>query len=305
MRATDRIDTFGTHPEEILTPSSAALQLVRVLLVLAVLYGGACLLLWLLRDRMIFPVRGEPTGAPADYGMFDGRAVTIPTPDGERLAAWYLPPRGTAAPAGAVLWFHGNAEWVSGFPSLVRELRPARAALLVVEYRGYGSSTGRPTVAGVTRDAVTAWDWLTEQPGIDPARTVVYGRSIGSGPALHVAAHRPVAGVIVESAFTSLRALARRHYPVFPSALAGSGFDNLAAVARIRVPILLIAGARDAIVPPAMGQALAAAAAGPAEFWVIPDADHNSTTEWGGAAYTERFHAFVDRVTSLPPSGPR
>jgi fermentation-respiration switch protein FrsA (DUF1100 family) len=284
--------------------SSAAAQAVRLLLLLAALYGAACFLLLLLRDRLIFPVRGEPTGVPAEHGLPDGRAVTITTPDGEQLAAWYFPPRGVETPAGAVLWFHGNAEWVSGFAWLVRELRPARAAMLVVEYRGYGSSTGRATVAGITRDALAAWDWLAARPEIDSLRTVVYGRSIGSGPALHVAAERPVAGVIVESGFTSLRGLARRHYPFFPSALAGSGFDNVATIARVRAPILLVAGQRDAIVPSAMGGALAAAAGGPAELWVVPNADHNSVWELGAEAYAERFQAFVARVTDpTPPDG--
>jgi hypothetical protein len=277
-------------------------MMVRLLVLLAVLYGAACVLLWLLRDRMIFPVRGEPTGAPADYGLLDGQAVTIDTPDGERLAAWYLPPRGDGTPQGAVVWFHGNAEWVSGFAWLIAELRPARAAMLVVEYRGYGSSTGRATVAGITRDALAAWDWLAARPEIDAARTVVYGRSIGSGPAFHVAAERPVAGVVVESAFTSLRGLARRHYPVFPSALAGRGFDNLAAIARIRAPILLVAGSRDGIVPPDMGRALAAAAGGPADLWIVPDADHNTVWEVGGDAYAARFHSFVARVTAPVPA---
>ncbi|MDH4046093.1 MAG: alpha/beta hydrolase [Gemmatimonadota bacterium] len=280
--------------------SSAVLSVARLLLLLVVLYGAGCLLVWLLRDRMVFPVRGDPTGAPADHGLA-GRAVTIETPDGERLAAWYLPPPAVSTPAPAVLWFHGNAEWVSGFAPLIRELRPAEAGLLIVDYRGYGSSTGRATVAGVSRDGLAAWDWLAAQPEIDAARLVVYGRSIGSGPALHVAAHRAVAGVIVESAFTSLRALAKRHYPIFPSALAGSGFDNLAHIRRISAPILLIAGQHDRIVPLTMSRVLTAAAAGSAELWIIPGADHNSTYLMGGDEYGRRFRAFVSRVTASSP----
>jgi uncharacterized protein len=284
-------------------PLSAVLQAGRLLLLLVALYAAACLLLFLLRDRVIFPVRGQPTGTPVEHGMPDGQKVTIVTRDGQRLAAWYLPPRDTRTPAGAVLWFHGNAEWVSGFAWLVRALRPAHAGMLVVEYRGYGSSTGRATVAGISRDALTVWDWLAGRPEVDAARIVVYGRSIGSGPALHVAATRPVAGVILESAFTSLRALARRHYPVFPSALAGSGFDNLAAIARVNAPVLLVAGERDRLVPAAMGRDLAAVAGGPAELWIIPRADHNTVWELGTEAYAERFHAFVARMTDSIPSG--
>jgi hypothetical protein len=276
-------------------PAPAALA-ARVLLLIAVVYGAACLLLWVLRDRMIFPVRGTRTAEPAVFGMPDGRAVTIPTPDGEQLAAWYFPPADTAG--AALLWFHGNAEWISGFADLVRALRPARAGLLVVDYRGYGSSTGRPTVAGVTLDGLAAWDWLVARPEVDPSRVVVFGRSVGSGPALHVAAERAVAGVVVESAFTSLRAMARQHYPIFPSVLAGAGFDNLAAIRRVRAPVLFIIGAADRIVPPAMGRTLADAAAGPTEVWRIPGADHNSTYPTAPDEYRRRLHTFIDRHTS-------
>lgn len=269
---------------------------LRLLLIVAVLYGAACLLLWLLRDRVIFPVRGNPTVEPAVFGLADGRAVTIPTPDGELLAGWYFPPRDTAG--GALLWFHGNAEWVSASAPLVEAWRPTRAGLLLVDYRGYGSSTGRATVAGVTTDGLAAWDWLASQPEIDSARIVVFGRSVGSGPALHVAARRPIAGVVLESAFTSLRAMARHHYPVFPSALAGSGFDNLGAIARVEAPALLIIGDRDAIVPSRMGHELAAAAAGLVETWVIAGADHNTTVATAPDEYARRLRAFVDRHTA-------
>lgn len=146
----------------------------------------------------------------------------------------------------------------------------------------------RRAAAPARRDAEAAWDWLVARPEIDPARIVVYGRSVGAGPAVHLAATRQVAGVVLESAFTSLRAMARVHYPIFPSLLAGPGFDNLAAAPRIRAPALLIHGDADAIVPLAMGRAVEARLGGPSEFWVITGAGHNDTYDAGGDEYARR-----------------
>jgi fermentation-respiration switch protein FrsA (DUF1100 family) len=272
------------------------MPLVRILLGVAIGYALLCALMYLARDRLVFPIRGGTTGVPARYGMPDGERVTITTPDGERLAAWYLPPcgGGGSPKPGAVLWFHGNGETIGDLAPVIRELRPEHAALLIVEFRDYGESSGSPTVANTTRDAEAAWDWLAARSDIDPSRIVVYGRSVGTGPAVHLAATRKVAGIILESTFTSLRAMARYHYRIFPSVLAGSGFDNLAAASRVRAPALLIHGASDRLVPIAMARMVAAALAGPVEFWTIPGAGHNDTYNVGGDEYARRFKTFVD-----------
>lgn len=269
--------------------------ILRWFLVAATTWAGVCLLLFAARNRLLFPLRGGGTGEPARAGMPDGQRVTIVTGDGERLAAWYLPPRDASGRSGAVLWLHGNAETVEGIGSVLREFRPPRAAMLAVDYRGYGGSSGRPTVTGVLRDAEAAFDWLAARPEVNAARIVVYGRSIGTGPAAHVASVRPAAGLILESAFTSLRAMVRRHYPWVPSALAPGAFDNQAAVGRVAAPILLILGDRDDVVPPAMGRELAARAGTRAELWVIGGAGHNETYDVGDEAYVRRFRDFVAR----------
>jgi len=269
--------------------------ILRWLLVAAALWAGSSLLLFAARSRLMFPLRGGGTGEPARAGIPDGRRVFIETSDGERLAAWYLPPRDPGGRSGAVLWLHGNAETVEGLGPILRGFRPPAAAMLAVEFRGYGGSSGSPTAAGVLRDAEAAFDWLAARPEVDAARIVVYGRSIGAGPAAHVASVRPAAGLILESAFTSVRAMVRRHYPWVPSALAPQAFDNLAALGRVGAPILLIHGDRDEIVPPAMGRALAARAGARAELWVIGGAGHNETYDVGGEAYVRRFLDFVAR----------
>jgi hypothetical protein len=269
--------------------------ILRWLLVAIATWAGLCVLLFAARNRLLFPVRGSGTGAPASAGMPDGRRVTIVTADGEQLAAWYLPPRDSTGRSGAVLWLHGNGETVDGLGPILRGFRPPRAAMLAVDYRGYGGSSGHPTAAGVLRDAEAAFDWLAARPEVDAARIVVYGRSIGAAPAAHVASVRPAAGLILESAFTSLRAMVRRQFPWAPAALAPAAFDNLAALGRVTTPILLIHGDRDEVVPPAMGRALAASVGARAELWIIGGAGHNETYDAGGEEYVRRFHDFVAR----------
>lgn len=271
------------------------IALLRLLLLAALAYAALCVLLLHGRNRIVFPLRGGDTGDPRRFGIPDGERVSVRTAGGERLAAWYLPPRGQAGRSGAVLWFHGNGETVGGLAPVIRELRPAHAALLAVEYRGYGESSGTPTLAGAIEDAEAAWNWLASRAEIDSSRIVVYGRSVGTGPALHLGATRAVAGLVLESAFTSLRAMARAHYAIFPSALAGSLFDNLAAIARVRAPVLFMHGDADGTVPIAMGRELAAALPGPSEFWVIRGAGHNETYDRGGDEYARRFREFVAR----------
>lgn len=268
-------------------------MILRWVLVAASTWVAVCLLAFALRNRLMFPVRGGGTGDPARVGMSDGQRVTIETADGERLAAWYLPPRDTGNRIGAVLWLHGNAETVDGIGAVLREFRPPRAAMLAVDYRGYGGSSGSPTAAGVLRDAEAAFDWLAARPEVDATRIVVYGRSIGAGPATHVASVRPVAGLILESAFTSLRAMVRRHFPWVPTAVAPRVFDNLSAMGRVAGSILIIQGDQDDVVPPAMGRALAARAGARADLWVIVGAGHNETYDVGNEVYVRRFQDFV------------
>ncbi|MBI4542754.1 MAG: alpha/beta hydrolase [Gemmatimonadetes bacterium] len=269
---------------------------------LAVLAAGAyvaiCFLLVLSRNRLIFPAPKSVTPEPRLAGIADGEKVAVATADGERLVGWYLPARDPVRERSpALLWFHGNYETVGSLAAILGDFRPEGAALLVVDYRGYGESTGRPTVELVKRDAEAAWAWLEGRPEVDASRIVVYGRSVGAGPAIYLAAARPAAGLILESAFTSLRGLARVHYPLFPSFLAGSGFDNSEEIGRVTCPVLFVHGERDRTVPLAMGRELAGRVGDRGEFYVIRGADHNDTYGAGGKEYTGRVGAFVAEVT--------
>jgi fermentation-respiration switch protein FrsA (DUF1100 family) len=267
-----------------------------LLVVAAVGYAAVCLALFLSRNRVVFPIRG------GGLGMRDGEIVTVPVDGGDTLVAWLLPahaPAPAPPPAPVLVWFHGNGETVAGLAPLLREFQPPGVALLAVDYRGYGASTGNPTVANSERDALVLWDWIAARPDLDAARVVVYGRSVGSGPAVALAAQRPVAGLIVESPFTSLGAMARRSFPIFPSFLAGRGFNNLARIGDVRAPVLIIHGDRDSLIPTQMGRLLyerMIEKRGTAELWLIPGADHNSTYDVGGDDYVRKVRGFVQSV---------
>jgi len=271
-----------------------------VVLGLAAAYAAACVVLYLLRNRLVFPMRGGPAGPPHRYGLPNGEAVAITLADGARLTGWLLwPPEPTPKPWTVLLWFHGNGETVAGLAPIFRAFQHPHAALLALDYRGYGASTGSPTVANVTLDTDAVMAWLKAHVDAFPDRIVVYGRSAGSGPATHVAARHHVAGLVLESAFTSLPAMAREHFRIFPPFLAGSGFDNLGTIARVACPVLFVHGDHDRTIPIAMGRALARRAPLVHEFWVIPRAGHNETYELGGAAYAQRVRRFVERATAV------
>ena len=187
---------------------------LRILAGFLVLYAIAMLVAWRFQDRFAFPGSGGPLPSPADFDMPDGQIVTVVTSDSVTLRGWYLPPdtapqNNRAAPG--LIWFYGNMETIGDIAPILKSFRPPGTGMLVIDYRGYGQSSGRPSERGVYRDALAAWEYLAGRPDIDSTRIAVYGRSIGAAVALYLATERPAAAVILESAFTSGRAMAKKH----------------------------------------------------------------------------------------------
>ncbi len=268
---------------------------LRVLAILVVGYAIVMFLAWRFQHRIAFPAPGGPLPPPSAFGMPDGRIVTVLTTDSVALRGWYLPPApapGPGAEAPAVIWFHGNMETVGGIGSIIREFRPPGVGLLALDYRGYGQSDGEPTERGVYRDAEAAWDFVVRQPELDETRIAVYGRSIGSAVALYLAGERPVAAVVLESAFTTGRDMAREHYALVPPGLVNLGLNNLDRAGRLTVPLLVIHGTDDWIAPIDMGRAVADTGRAE-EFFVLQGAGHNDTYDVGGTPYRDRVLRFL------------
>lgn len=260
---------------------------------IAAAYAGALALLWAFQERITFPAPRADLPDPQDV-LGHGERIELRMKDGTRLVGWYLPPLSRPSPpSAALLWFYGNGETIGDIWPIIRDFRPPHAALLVVDYPGYGASDGRATEAGVYEAAALAYAALRSQPAVDPRRIYVYGRSLGSAPATLIAANHDVAGLILESPFTSARQMAARHYRLVPRFLVRLRLDNLGAMARVRCPVLVFHGTDDAIVPVAMGRDLAAAAPGAVEFVMIEGAGHNDTYAVGGRPYRDKLWSFV------------
>jgi fermentation-respiration switch protein FrsA (DUF1100 family) len=167
--------------------------------------------------------------------------------------------------------------------------------MLILDYRGYGESSGQPTEAGLYRDAEAAWGWLAAQPEIDRSRIAVYGRSLGAALALHVAVTRRVRAVVLHAPFTSARELADRHYWYLPRRILRLELDNLDRARRLRAPLLVIHGTADGIVPFAMGQAVAEAGHA-RELVAVRGAGHNDLHDVAGDQYREKFQGFLGAV---------
>jgi hypothetical protein len=195
------------------------------------------------------------------------------------VEAWYLPPTGDAGrPAPLLLFAHGNGELIDYWPDAFDPPRAWGYGVLLLEYPGYGRSKGRPSEASITDATIAAYDWAAAQPGIDATRMIGYGRSLGAGAVCALLEHRPLAAVILESPFTTIRAFAIRYGA--PGFLVRDPFDNLSRLRTYKGPILIMHGEHDAIIPPWHGRALAAAAP-QAELRLLPCGHNDCPRAWG------------------------
>jgi len=193
--------------------------------------------------------------------------IKVRTADGVMLSAIYL---ANPSAAHTLLYSHGNAEDLGGVRPVLLRLREIGFSVLAYDYRGYGTSKGRPSEHGAYADIDAAYAYLTSSLGTVPAQIIVYGRSVGSGPAIDLALRRPVGGLVVESGFTTaFRVLTR--IPLLPF----DKFRNIDKIGRVRCPVLVMHGRGDEIVPLSHGQALWRAAPEPKRFLWADGAGHN------------------------------
>ena len=227
------------------------------------------LLLYFLQDALIFfpqPVPRQSRDQFAEYALSLER-------DGIRLQGWYVP--GTVSRTHPLMvYYGGNAEEVSGNLWDLPHLKAG--AYLFMNYRGYGDSEGKPSQKALCRDALYILDTLTARESIALENVVVVGRSLGSGVAVDVAAHRPVRGVILITPFDSLLNVARHHYPYLPvRLLLRHPFDSAALARTLKIPALVLMGDQDDIIPNAHSLSLTRRWGGPVETVMIEGVGHN------------------------------
>jgi len=266
--------------------------LAVVIVLLLLFYAALVTLLWLKQESMLF-LPGIPSrqldGTPADVGL-DYEALRLATADGEELDAWFLPARPERA---VLLFFHGNAGNISHRLESLRIFHELGLSVLIFDYRGYGQSTGTPSEQGTYEDARAAWRYLVEQRGVPAGRIVLFGRSLGGAVATRLATEERPAGLIVESTFRSVPALAAELYWFLPvRALARLEYPAEKLISSVQAPVLVVHSREDEIIPFGHGEALHAAASAPAEMLVLRG-DHNTGFMLSGRPYTEGLDAFL------------
>ncbi|MFB6248308.1 MAG: alpha/beta hydrolase [Salinibacter sp.] len=274
--------------------------MTTTLLGLALSYGAIVGLAFVFQDQLLFHPSGRLLATPGDADMaYD--TVRLDTDDGETLHGWWIPAadvsRGTSpdtTAAHTLLFFHGNAGNISGRLESVQQFHNLGLNVLIVDYRGYGRSTGSPSEQGLYRDAAACWEHLTETRGIPPEAIVVFGRSMGGGPATWLAARRDPGAVILESVFTNVPDVGAHHYPFLPvRALATNQFDNEARVAEIEAPLLVIHSRGDRVVPFRLGREVYEAATEPKQFLEI-DGGHNDGFLVSSESYLQTIDRFLE-----------
>ena len=246
-----------------------------ILKVAATVAIGLPLIVYLAQDALIFYRQPLPESRRAEISRRfpEVQEIFLQSTEGTKIHAWHV-----RAPATAplVIYFGGNAEEVSWMIEATQDA--PGVAWLLVNYRGYGASEGSPSERALVADALTFYDHAAKLPGVDTKRIYAFGRSLGSGVAVALAAERPLAGVILATPFDSLTAVAKRYYWYLPvDWMLKHRFDSVALAPNLKQPLLCLIAERDEVIPPVHGERLYAAWGGPKRKVLLQDAGHNST----------------------------
>ena len=244
---------------------------------------------------LYFPER-ELAATPSEAGLAY-EDVSFTTEDGISLHGWFVPGRGDVT----WLWFHGNAGNISNRLGNLELLHDRLGVnVFLFDYRGYGQSQGTPSEKGLYLDAEAALAYLNSRADVRSDRIVYFGRSLGGAVAVDLAGHQPAYGLILESPFPSVSFVARGAYPFLPAGfvrrILRARYDALSKIAGVTVPVLVLHGDKDDIVPLDGGRLLFEAAREPKQFHVIPGAGHNDTYIVGGEPYFALLASFLERL---------
>lgn len=236
----------------------------------------------------------QPSGPHPDEWHppgLDYEDVFFDTEDGVRLHGWYC---SVENPTAYVVFAHGNAANVTfRYPDLLNFTKKLNATIFAFDYRGYGSSEGNPSERGLRADARAARKWLAEREQIGEDEIVLFGRSLGGGVMIDIASKDGAKGLILESTFVSLPAVANEHLPLSPGVLMVNRFNSLKKIPNYHGPLILAHGTDDQLIPFAQGEQLFAAANEPKQMITIPGAGHNweATPE-----YLEQLRGFLNKL---------
>ncbi|MEA5551281.1 alpha/beta hydrolase [Anabaena cylindrica UHCC 0172] len=212
--------------------------------------------------------------------------IKLKTRENQQISAVYLP---NLQAKYTILYIHGNAEDLGDIKERLEKLRDFGFSIFAYDYRGYGTSEGTPTENHAYEDIDTAYNYLTQELKIAPQQIIVFGRSVGGGSAVDLAVRKPIAGLIIESAFTS----AFRVVVPF-SILPFDKFNNLDKIKKVKCPVLVMHGKSDEIIPFTHGEKLFGAVNSPKLYLWVENAHHNDLFSVAGEQYKKTLREFTD-----------
>jgi fermentation-respiration switch protein FrsA (DUF1100 family) len=248
-------------------------------------YLGGLVVLFFAQRTFIFPIPQTVRTAPEAAGLPEAEEHFLTTADGEKVIVWHVP----AKPGHAVvIHFPGNGDFLAGLAGRFRDITADGTGLVALSYRGYAGSSGRPSEQGLLKDAAAAYAFTSARYGAD--RIVVWGFSLGSGVAVALAAEQPVGRLILEAPYTSIVDVAAAHFPLVPVRwLVRDRFRSDQRIARVKAPLLIMHGARDATIPISFGESLFALAHQPKQFVRFPEGGHNDLDNYGAIETARHF----------------
>lgn len=273
--------------------SISLLRIMRWLLIrtvaLLLLINGV---LYLQQPSMTFYPSSELVTTPSQWGM-PYEEVEFASADKKKLHGWFIPhPTATYT----MLFFHGNGGNISHRGDSVAIFHRLGLNVLLVDYRGYGRSEGRPNEAGLYRDATAAWQYLRQQKQVKPENIILFGRSMGGAVATELAARTRPGGLILESSFSSATDMARKLFPLLSRiTLLRYHFDSVSRIKQVKSPIMVLHSPQDEIIPYELGRRLYAAAPGVKQF-VELRGDHNSGFLQSQPHYEQKLAQFINEL---------
>ncbi len=268
-------------------------MLLSLLSVVGIGYLALTAYLYLFQASFVFFPSQVIGATPADAGLaFED--VQLQTEDGESVHGWFLPAPDAKL---TVLFLHGNAGNISHRLESLQIFHRLGLSSVIIDYRGYGRSTGKPSEQGTYRDALAAWRYLVDERGIPPRRIVIFGRSLGGGVATWLAARHPPGGLIIESTPTSIPDVGAKIYPFLPvRLLARIKYNALELIGGVEAPVLVVHSREDEIIPFEHGERLFQAAREPRTLLPIRG-DHNAGFLISGQDYLQGLQRFLDSLS--------
>jgi len=268
------------------------MTVLKWLVALALLaYFGGVALLYFAQRSILFPIPETRRTSPGAAGFPQAEELPLQTSDGEKLVIWHVAPRDGKP---AVIFFHGNGDILAWRAPWFAKLTADGTGLVAVSFRGYAGSSGSPTEAGLINDAEAAYAFAAQR--YPPERIVVWGYSLGTGPAVALAAKQKIAKLILEAPYTSIADVAAAAFPFAPVRwFVRDQFHSDEWIANVTAPLLILHGARDRTIPIRFGERLYALARDPKQMVRFPEGGHDDLDSFGAL---DVARAFLARTSS-------